>query len=78
MKKINLGPKLPYWGIFGMKLEKYVIFENQHPQFYQNEFLTIVVNIRIRSAFSENPRSAFSEGLGASSGPLYKVCYWEL
>ena len=38
-KKINLGPKLPYWGIFGMELEKSVIFEMSTLKFIKHEFL---------------------------------------
>ena len=77
-EKNKFGTKIALLGYFWNETWKMCHTRNQHPQFYQNEFLAIIVNIRIRSTFFENPRSAFSEGLGASSGPLYKVCYWEL
>ena len=39
-----------------------------------SESLTHTVNFGIGSAFPKGPESAFSEGLGAGPGPLYKVC----
>ena len=55
IKKINLGPKFSYLGIFEIS-----IFESVN-----NEFLTIIVNFDKRSAFSKRPGSAFS---GSGSG----------
>ena len=49
-----------------------------------SESLTHTVNFSIGSAFPKGPESAFSEGLGAGPGPLYKVCrlntqeFWKL
>ena len=66
IKKINLGPKFSYLGIFGLEFEKTIaIFEISIFESVNNEFLTIIVNFDKRSAFSKRPGSAFS---GSGSG----------
>ena len=62
---------MPYLGIFGLEFQKtIVIFEISTLEFVKYESLTHTVNFGIGSAFSKDPWSVFSEGLG----PLYKVC----
>ena len=66
-KCLNLGPKMPYLGIFDLELKKtIVIFEISTLEFVKNESLTQKVNFGIGSAFSK--------GLGPGLGPLYNVC----
>ena len=72
---LNFGPKVPYLGIFGPEFWKtIVIFEISTLKLVKSGSLTHTVNFDIGSAFSKGPESAFSEGPGPSSGPLYKVC----
>ena len=52
----------------------YLIFEISTLKFVKNGSLTHTVNFGLGSAFSTDPRSAFSEGPGQCPGPLYKVC----
>ena len=77
----NLGPKLPFLGIFdqecliwaflGKNLKKtIVIFEISTLKFVTNDSLTHRVNFSMGFAFSKGPGSAFSEGPGPDSGPL--------
>ena len=76
-KCLNLGPKMPDLGIFGVEfLKGIVIFEISTLKFVKAESLTHTVNFGIGSAFSEGPGSAFSEGSGPGPGPgpLSKVC----
>ena len=62
-------------GVFGLEFEKIiVVFEISALEFTKNEFLTIIVNFGTVSAFSLGPGSTFSEYLGPSLGPLYKIC----
>ena len=62
-----MGPKLPYLGIFGLEFEKAIVISQINPfEFMKNEFLTIIVDLGIGSAFSEVP----DPGLV----PLCKVC----
>ena len=61
--------------IFGLEyLKTNVIFQISTLKFVMSESLTHTVNFGIGSAFPKGPESAFSEGLGAGPGPLYKVC----
>ena len=76
-KRLNLGPKMPHLGIFGLEFEKTnVLFEISTLKFVKSEWLFHTVNFGIGSAFSKGPQSAFSEGPGPGLGlvPLYKVC----
>ena len=76
-KRLNLGPKMPHLGIFGLEFEKTnVLFEISTLKFVKSESLFHTVNFGIGSAFSKGPQSAFSEGPGPGLGlvPLYKVC----
>ena len=57
-KKKNLGPKLFYLGIFGLEFGKtIIIFEISPLKFIKNEFLTVIVNFGIGSAFPKVPGS---------------------
>ena len=61
--------------IFGYFLG--LIFKNLYSylkSFVKNEFLTDTVNYSMGSAFSKDPVSAFSEGLGLGPSLLFKVC----
>ena len=76
-KCLNLGPKMPHLGIFGLEFEKAnVLFEISTLKFVKSEWLFHAVNFGIVSALSKGPESAFSEGPGLGLGlvPLYKVC----
>ena len=76
-KCLNLGPKMPHLGIFGLEFEKsHVQFEISTLKFVKSEWLFHTVNFGIGSAFSKDPESVFSEGPGSGLGlvPLYKVC----
>ena len=74
-KFLNLGPKMPYLGIFVQEFSKTIaIFESSTLIFVKYEPLTHKVNFGIESAFSKAAGSAFSEGLCLGPGPLYKVC----
>ena len=58
-KKLNLGQKLPYLGIFGLELEKtFLIFKIKTVDFIKNEFLTNIINFGIRSAFCKGPEGS--------------------
>ena len=62
---------MPYFGIFGLELQKIiVIFEISTLKFVLRESLTHTVT------FGKGPGSAFSEGSGPGSDPLYKVCHY--
>ena len=64
-KYLNLGPEMPYLGIFGLEISKTtLIFEISSLKFVKNESLTPTVKFGIGSAFSKDPGFAFSEGLG--------------
>ena len=53
-KSLNLGPKLPYLGTFGIEFEKNIVeFEKGTLKFVKNESLTHTVNFGIGSAFSQ-------------------------
>ena len=68
VKMPNLGPKMPYLGIFGLEFQKtIVIFQISTLKF---------VNIGVGSAFAKGPGSTFSGGPfpGSGPGPLYNVC----
>ena len=74
-KCLNLGPKMPYLGIFGLEFQKaIVIFEISTLKSVKTEFLTHTVNFGIGSAFAKSPGSAFSECSGPGPGLLYIVC----
>ena len=61
--------------VLGCSLKKTsVIFKVSPLEFvneFENEFLINTVNFGIKFAFSEGPGSAFSEGRGLYSGPIY-------
>ena len=67
-KCLNFGPKMLYFGIFGLEFKKktIVIYEINVLKVVENESLTHTVNIGIGFALSEGP--------GPGPGPLYKVC----
>ena len=57
-RKKNLGPKLFYLDIFGLEFEKtIIIFEISALKFIKNEFLTVIMNFGIGSAFPKVPGS---------------------
>ena len=74
-KSVNLGPQIPDFGIFWLEfLKTIVLFKISTFEFVKLEFLNHSGNFDIGSAFSKGAKFAFSEGPGAHSGPLYKVC----
>ena len=78
-KFLNLGLKVPYFGLFRQEFEKaIVISEMSALEFLKDESLTHKVNFGIGSDFSKGLRSPFSEGPGPGSGPHYKVCHCTL
>ena len=71
----KLRTKNALFGYFwGRIFKNTVIFEISSVEFVKHESLTHTMNFGIGFAFSKGLRSAFSEGLGPDSGPLYKVC----
>ena len=85
-KCLNLGQKMPFFGIFDQKClvlvflgknfkRSIVIFEISTLKFFKNESLTHTVNCSVGSVFSKGTGSAFSEGPGPGSGLglFYKV-----
>ena len=73
-KCLNLGPKIPFLGIFGLEFENnIVIFEISTLEIVKYESLTNTVNFGIESAFSKGPGYAFSEVPGP--GPVGFVKY---
>ena len=77
-KSLNLGPNVPYLGIFCQNFKKLLSYLKSAPsKLVKNESLTHAVNFDIRSAFSKGSGSAFSEGSGPDPGLLYKVCHGE-
>ena len=51
-KCLNLGPKMPFWGIFGLEFQKTIlIFEISTPKFAKNKSLTHTINFGIDSAY---------------------------
>ena len=59
-KCLNLGPKMPYLGIFGLELSKIiVIFEISTIKLVKKESLYHTANFGIGSAFSKGPGSEF-------------------
>ena len=74
-KCLNLGPKIPYLGIFGPEfLKTIVIFEISTLEFVKDESVTHTTTFGIGSTFSKGLGSAFSEGPGPGPALLYKVC----
>ena len=83
IKCLNLGPKIPFLGIFGLEFENnIVILEISTLEIVKYESLTNTVNFGIGSAFSKGPGSAFSEVLGPGPGPVgfvkYAILTWLL
>ena len=75
-KCLNLEPKIPDLGGFGLEFKKtIVIFEISTLKFVKTESLTHIVNFGIGPTFSECLGSVFSEGPGSGPGLLYKVCF---
>ena len=73
-KCLNLGPKTPYLGAFGLEFSKTIVmFKISTLKFVRNESLTHTVNFSIESAFSKGPGSAFSECPGPVQGLPYKL-----
>ena len=50
------------------------MFEISSLELIKNDFLTIVVNFDIGSAFPKGPKTTFSESPCLVLDPLYKVC----
>ena len=59
-KELNLGPQLPYIGLFGIEFEKkktVVTFEISTLKSIKNEFLINIASFGAGFAFSEDPVS---------------------